>query len=204
MFTWAPGRPERAAVVSTESGSFQAWAWDLASGERRQVSAEGVGAEDVHLVPDGSGVVWWLDPVGDERGRWLVAPFESGEPRPLLPDVPDGWSTGLSLVDGAAAVGLATDDDYRIYVATGAGPARELYRHTSPAGVGRDYPVGGGGFSTDGALVCVRHSEHGDIERTALRVFDVASGEVVADLEDEGRVLVPSGLVADLRATVAW
>ena len=206
MFTWAPGRPERAAVVSTESGSFQAWAWDLASGERRQVSAEGVGAEDVHLVPDGSGVVWWLDPVGDERGRWLVAPFEGGEPRPLLPDVPDGWSTGLSLVDGAAAVGLATDDDYRVYVATGAGPARELYRHTSPAGVGRDYPVGGGGLSIDGALVCVRHSEHGDIERTALRVFDVASGEVVADLEDEGRVLVPSGwspLAGDRRLVIS-
>ena len=191
--SWASARPERAAVISTESGSMQAWAWDLTTGTRRQASAEGVGAEEVHLLPDGSGVVWWLDPTGDERGRWLVTPFEGGESEPLLPDVPDGWATGLSIVPGAVAIGLATDDDYRVYVAVDGGPARELYRHARPAGVGCEYPAGTGGLSADGSLVCIRHAEHGDIERTALRVLEVSSGEVVADLEDAGRVLMPSG-----------
>ena len=44
-------------MISTESGSFQAWAWDLGSGVRRQVSGEGVGAEEVHLLPDESTIV---------------------------------------------------------------------------------------------------------------------------------------------------
>ena len=180
-------------MISTEIGSFQAWAWDLGSAERRRISAEGVGAEEVHILPDGSGVVWWVDPVGDERGRWLVTPFEGGEPAPLLAGVPDGWSTGLSILQDTVAVGLATDDDYRIYAAVHGGPARELYRHARPAGVGREYPAGTGGLSADGTLVCIRHSEHGDIERTALRVMAASSGEVVADLEDEGRALMPSG-----------
>ena len=94
---------------------------------------------------------------------------------------------------GAVAIGLATDQDYRVYVCVEDGPPRELYRHTSPAGLGRAYPSGTGGLSADGSLVCIRHSEHGDVERTALRVLDVSSGAVLGDLEDEGRVLMPSG-----------
>jgi dipeptidyl aminopeptidase/acylaminoacyl peptidase len=191
--TWASQRPDRLGVVSTESGSSQAWAWDLSSGERRQASAEGVGAEEVHVLPDGSGVVWWLDPVGDERGRWLVTPFQGGEPRPLLPGVPDGWATGLSLAGGTIAVGLATDDDYRVFVSADGEPARELYRHAQPAGVGREYPSGTGGLSADGALVCIRHAEHGDIERTALRVLDVRTGATVGDQLDEGLALTAAG-----------
>jgi dienelactone hydrolase len=190
---WARDRPERLAVISNESGSLQAWAWDLASGERRRVSAEGVGAEEVHILADGSGVVWWLDPTGDERGRWVVSPFGGGEARPLLPGVPDGWATGLSIERDAIGVGLATDDGYHVFAAVRDGPAREVYRHERPAGVGREYPAGTGGLSADGTLLCLRHAEHGDIERTALRVLQVGSGEVVGELEDEGRPLVPSG-----------
>src|SRR5215212_5723096 len=190
---WARDRPERLAVISNEGGSLQAWAWDLASGKRRRVSAEGVGAEEVHILADGTGVVWWLDPTGNERGRWLVSPFEGGEPRALVPGVPDGWATGLSIEGDAIAVGLATDDDYRVFAAVLDAPVREVYRHERPAGVGREYPAGTGGLSADGTLLCLRHAEHGDIERTALRVLDAASDEIVGELEDEGRPLVPSG-----------
>jgi dipeptidyl aminopeptidase/acylaminoacyl peptidase len=193
QIAWGAERPDRLGIVSTESGSYQAWAWDLTTGERRQVSHEGVGAEEVHVLPDGSGLVWWLDATGDERGHWLVSPFEGGEAVPLLPDVPDGWSTGLSIAAGAVAVGLSTDEDYRVYLSTLGGPAREVYRHARPAGVGREYPNGSGGLSADGSLLCIRHAERGDIERTALRVLDTASGEVVADLLDENRPLMPSG-----------
>ena len=204
--TWAAQRPDRLGVVSTEGGSSQAWAWDLSTGDRRQASSEGVGAEEVHLLPDGSGVVWWLDPVGDERGRWLVTPFGGGDPEPLLPDVPDGWASGLSLVGGTIAIGLVTDDDYRVLVSVDGEPVRELYRHTSPAGVGREYPPGTGGLSADGALVCVRHAEHGDIERTALRVLDVRTGQTVGDQLDEGRPLTPAGwapVAGDTRLVVS-
>jgi dipeptidyl aminopeptidase/acylaminoacyl peptidase len=191
--TWAAQRQDRIGVVTTESGSSQAWAWDLITGQRRRASAQGVGAEEVHLLPDGSGLVWWLDPVGDERGRWLVTAFGGGGAEPLLPGAPDGWATGLSLVGGTIAVGLATDDDYRVLVSVDGEPAREVYRHARPAGVGREYPAGTGGLSADGALVCVRHAEHGDIERTALRVLDVRTGATVGEQVDEGLTLTAAG-----------
>jgi dienelactone hydrolase len=190
---WAPGVPDRLGVVSTESGRSQAWTWDLGTGQRRQASADGVGAEEVHVTPDGGSVVWWLDPLGDERGRWMVTPFAGGEPRELLPGVPDGWMAGLSMVRGATAAGFSTDDDYVIYVAPEGGPAEVRYQHSRPAGVGLEWPQGPGGLSADGRLLCIRHAEDGDIAHMALRVLDVRSGTTVAELRDEGRSLGPAG-----------
>ena len=188
---WAGVAPDRLGVVSTESGSSQAWAWDLASGERRQVSSGGVGAEEVHVTPDGEAIVWWLDPLGDERGRWMVTPFRGGEATPLLPDVADAWMAGLSLAPGAVAAGFSTDDDYVIVLARNGGPARPVYRHERPAGVGCAWPQGAGGLSSDGALLCFRHAEQSDIAHPAVRILDLASGASVGELFDEGRSISP-------------
>ena len=185
--SWSPGSVDRLAAVTTEDGSTQAWAWDLRSGDRRRVSTGGVGAEEAHITPTGDGVVWWLDEIGDERGRWIVSPFDGGDPRPLLPGYHDEWMMGLSLVPGGVAAGYATDDDYRVYAAFGAEPPRELYRSAEPAGVGSEWPQGGGGLSPDGALVCIHHSEQGDIDHQALRILDTRSSERAGDQVDAGR-----------------
>ena len=190
---WAPGVPDRLGVVSTESGRSQAWAWDLTTGERRQASDDGVGAEEVHVTPDGASVVWWLDPIGDERGRWMQTSFAGGDPRPLLPDAPDGWMAGLSMVPGAIAAGYSTDEGYLIYLAHDGGPAELRYRHMRPAGVGLEWPQGPGGLSVDATLLCIRHAEDGDIAHMALRVMDARSGVTIAELRDEDRTVAPAG-----------
>ena len=182
--TWADGAPDRVAAVTTEDGSTQAWAWDLRSGERRRVSRGGVGAEEAHVFPDGSHVVWWYDETGDERGRWMATPFDGGDPQPLLRGFHDEWTMGLSLTGAGVAAGFATDDDYRVFVALADGPTREVYRSRRPAGVGREWPQGTGGLSPDGALVCIHHSEHGDIDRQALRVLDSRSGDTAGNQVD--------------------
>ena len=41
------------------------------------------------MTPDGR-VVWWRDDTGDERGRWVAAPFEGGEAAPLGPEAAKG------------------------------------------------------------------------------------------------------------------
>jgi dienelactone hydrolase len=189
---WAALASDRIAVVTTEDGSLQAWAWDLRSGERRRVSSGGVGAEEAHILPDGSAVVWWLDELGTEKGRWAVTPFEGGPAAPLLPGVPDGWTMGISLSDRAVAAGLSTDDDYRVYTALGRDPAHEVYRHAEPAGVGTEWPQGRGGLTPDGSLVCIRHAEHGDIEHQALRVVDARTGAPVAEQVDPGFRMEPA------------
>lgn len=190
---WASAAPHRLGVVSTESGTSQAWAWDLVTGARRQASDGGVGAEEVHVTPDGDGIVWWLDPQGDERGRWILTPFEGGPPRPLLPGLDDAWASGISLVGDAVAAGFATDEDYVVHVMRGEAEPATVYRHERPAGVGLEWPQGAGGLSADGRLLCIRHAEAGDIAHLAVRVIDARTGEAVADLRDEGLTIAPAG-----------
>lgn len=188
---WSAARPDLLAFVSTASGSWQAWTADLSTGERRQRSFDPIGVEAVLIAPQGDALVWWHDATGDERGHWVRAPLDGGDPERLFPDVPDGWDMGIAMVAGATAVAIASDDDYAIYAAHGDGDPVSLYRHEQPAGVGREWPEGEGGLSSDGTLLCIRHCEHGDILHPALRVLDARTGEAVAGLEHRGRLLDP-------------
>lgn len=186
---WTDEAPARVAVVSNRSGSSQVWWHDLAEATWHQVTQDPIGIEAVHVAPDGR-AVWWVDRTGDERGHWVAAPF-GGEPTRLVDGVPDGWSMGISIVGDRVAIGLATDEDYRVYVVDGGRDARMIFGHEDPAGVGAEWPEGLGGLSSDSSLVCVRHSEGGDILHHALRVFDADSGTVVGDLVDAGNTLAP-------------
>jgi dipeptidyl aminopeptidase/acylaminoacyl peptidase len=196
---WSPARPERLAVVSTEGGAVGAWAWDLATGARRRVSGDSAGTEEALVTPDGEAVAWWLDPLGDERGRWMVTPFADAgagadatpEARPLLPGVADAWSAGLSMVPGAIAAGFSTDEDYVVVVSHRGGTPRVVYRDARPAGVGREWPQGEGGLSADARLLCIRHAERSDIAHPAVRVLDLATGAAVGEIMDPGRTIAP-------------
>lgn len=187
---WADAAPGRLAFLSTEGGSPQVWALDRQTGTRRRVTDEPIGVETMLVAPDGR-IVWWRDETGDERGRWMVAAFDGGTAAPLWADAPDGWSAGISFADEIVALGLVTDDDYRVIVLGPGGAARLLEADQRPLGLGRLDPQGSGGLSADGHLVCVRHTDHGDILHHALRVFGRADGSVVGELVDEGSNLDP-------------
>jgi acetyl esterase/lipase len=192
---WSALRPDRLAVLSSEGGSTGAWAWDLSSGRRRISGSSIVDLwfTQVLATPDGQGVAWWDDALGDEHGRWMVAPFSGGRAAPLLPGIPDGWYSGVSLVPGVVAAGFSTDDaEYVVYVTRGGGPPRVVYRSDRAAGVGAEDPPGVGGLSADGELLCIRHAEAGDIVHPAIRVLNLAEGVGVGDVNDAGRPVLPS------------
>jgi dipeptidyl aminopeptidase/acylaminoacyl peptidase len=200
---WTDAQPDHLAVVTNRSGSSQVWAHDLDDGTWRQVSDEPVGVEAAWVLPDGR-IAWWRDTSGDERGVLVATPFTGGDPSPVFPDLPEGWLMGHSFAAGRASIAIEVDGMYRIYVVEADGTARELVAYTNAAGVGALYPTVGGGLSADSALVCVQHAEHGDILHNALRVFDVSTGNIVGELEDEGRNLSPvawSPIAGDQRLT---
>lgn len=191
--SWAADRPERLVAVSDATGSDQAVAIDLATDLRRTLSDEAKGVPAAFMAPDGKRAVWFHDPSGEEIGRWVTAPFEGGSPRALAPGVPDAWSNGVSV--GRRTVALATEDEHGsvVWVARGGEPARAVYRHVEPAGVGdftleTEHP-NAGGLSADEELLCIWHAEHGEAVRPALKVIESTTGEVVASLHDPGRSL---------------
>ncbi|HUQ62311.1 MAG TPA: prolyl oligopeptidase family serine peptidase [Acidimicrobiales bacterium] len=174
---WARHAPERLALASNESGAWQVYAWDRATGARRQVTDDPIGVAGGAVAPDGSGVVWFHDSTGDEVGRWMVEPFDGGDQRSLVPGVPDAWTTGLALAtDGTIIAGTADDDGYSVFISTGDGPARLVHRHEEVVEVG--------GTSRDSNLVALQHAEHGDNIHLAVRVLDVGTGETVGEQWD--------------------
>lgn len=187
---WADEHPDRLALISNRSGSLQVWTVDLSTGSWRQVTDDPVGIESVLMTPAGD-LVWWLDRSGDEKGHWVTAPFEGSDPVPLVPAIPDAWSMGVSIVGDRVAVGSATDEGYRVWLADPAGSARLAYLRDQPAGVGAEWPQGRAGLSRDGRLLCIRHSEDGNILRHSLRVIDSGTSETAGELSDPGHRLEP-------------
>jgi acetyl esterase/lipase len=207
--TWSRHAPGRTAFVSKESGAYQAHVWDMGRDVRRQVTHEPVGVDLASTTADGSGVAWFHDASGDEHGRWMVEPFDGGDPLPLVPGVPDGWPAGLALGASVRAVGTADrHGTFAIHVAVDGGPSRVLYRHREAAGVAGPERVGFNlaGLASDESLLLVEHTEHGDPLHPALRAFDPRTGEVAGDLWD-GRGLGLRGAAwspvhGDLRVAV--
>jgi dipeptidyl aminopeptidase/acylaminoacyl peptidase len=178
--SWSPSSPERIVFGSNETGTYQLSSCDTVTGVRRRVTDDPVGVTHGTPTPDGSGVVWFDDATGDEFGHWNVAPFEGGPAAQVAPDVPDGWPAGLSQRPEVLALGMGDRDGFAAYVKRRGEQARAVMRHEDMLTVGVDTA----GLSSDGALVAVGHTDHGDRLHPALRVFDVASGEVVGDLWD--------------------
>lgn len=207
MPDWSPHAPERLVYVSTESGVWQAHAWDARTGARRLVTDHPVGVITGALTPDGEDVLYWQDETGDESGRWYRQPFHGGEAQALLEDVPVGWNEGFAQAPGVVAASISDRDGFAVYVALDGGPAKELLRSPEFLAVGGS-PDGfnRAGLSADGALLCLVHSEHGDLMHPALRVIDARTGQVVGERLDEGKSLLSaawSPIAGDQRLAVS-
>jgi len=169
------------ALSSNESGAWQVYAWDRATGERRQVTDDPIGVAGGACTPDGEGIVWFNDTTGDEVGHWLIEPFsgadsELGTRRLLAPGIADSWSAGLALGHDLVVVGTASADGYAVNICEGGADARVIHRHHETVEVA--------GLSYDSSLLCLEHAEHGDNLHFALRVIDPRTGRTVGDQWD--------------------
>jgi dienelactone hydrolase len=186
--TWARQAPDRLAVATNESGSWQVYGWDRSTGVRRRLTDVPIGIlpsdEDIDstylLAPDGTRLIWFDDPRGDEAARWMVRPFDGSfdddtPAEPLLPGVPEAWTTGIAVGRSVVAVGTGRDSGFDIFVSVDGGAARSVHHHVELQGVA--------GLSRDESLLAVEHAEHGDSMHFALRVLR-PDGETVADLWD--------------------
>ena len=193
--TWSRHAPHRLVYVSSESGVYQLHSWDLATGQRRQVTHEPVGLVSGHVSADGEWVLWHRDTTGDESGTWMIAPFGGGPAEPLAEGLPRGWDDGLAPGRDRTAAAISGRDGFAIYIAEADGTTRQLRSSAESIllGGGNAMTRGGtelAGLSADERLICVEHGEHGDLIHAALRVLDARTGAVVADLADPGRELL--------------
>jgi dienelactone hydrolase len=188
--TWAADAPDRLVLSSTESGSYQLWAWDRATGRRAQVTRDPVGVTDGRLTRDGRGVVWFLDESGAETGGFVVAPFDrDAAPEPLVRGLPHGWSEGLAIGHTRAVAGISGADGFSVWAAEHGGIARRLHEHPEPLHLAGDQHA----LSADDRVVVLEVMEDGDIFHPALRAIDAVTGETLAELRDPGLELAGYG-----------
>ena len=208
---WAADDPDRLVIASTESGSYQLHAWNRRTGERRQVTHDKVGVLGGAATLDGSGVIWFHDETGAETGTFVTAPFdEAVAPEPLLEGVPEGWPEGMALGRRHTVVAVATGDEYSIWVSDGGTAARRLYVHAEPLGLIGDQggAVGSGSsaLSADEAVIAFHSMADGDVLHPSLRSMDVRTGELLAELKDDGLEVEGFGfspVAGDDRVTVS-
>lgn len=191
--TWSAHAPDRLVYASSESGVYQLHAWDRSTGERRQITKEPVGLISGEITPDGEWVVWHRDTTGDESGLWVAAPFAGGDAEPFIEGLPEGWDAGLAIGRKRTVAALNDRDGFWVWTADGGGSARRI------AGSEESIELGGvnalmagpeqGALSSDETLLCLEHSEHGDMIHPSLRIVDAATGAAKADLRDEGLAL---------------
>ena len=123
---WSPEDPDLLTLVSNRGGSRQVWTHRLRDGSWSQVSDEPIGVDGQALVlPDGP-PAWWRDTTGDERGS-LVTAAPDGAPRPVFPELPEGWPTGIAFAADRAALTIEVGGTYTTYVIGGGGSPRILW-----------------------------------------------------------------------------
>ena len=184
---WSATDPDRLVFVGNEGGSTQIWTTHLGTAERRAVTEQRVGIEEFVMSPRGDAVAWWSDDSGNGNGAWVATALDGGTTSDLLTGLGAGWSEGLAWCGHTVAIALTDGQSYRLYVGKVGGSGRLVHESARPFGLGREWETTPGGLSTDGGLLCLRHSDAGDMLHFGLRVLDVSSGEVHGDLVDGGR-----------------
>jgi dipeptidyl aminopeptidase/acylaminoacyl peptidase len=182
--TIAPHAPNRGLVFTNLTGSTQFHAWDVLSGELRQLTdTPGGHANFVHLSPDGRWGYYLKDESGTEIGHYVRLPYEGGQPVDITPDLPPYSSFNFSISHSGNRLGFmaAGKDGFRVYVMDvdeggSLGQPRELYYSQKLAF--------GPAFSADGETVVVMSGERSDRPLFSLLAFDAASGEQIAELWD--------------------
>lgn len=179
----AKAAPTRGLVASTLSGKNQLHAWDIPTGELRQLTDRATGVPLGTLAPDGRWVYYLQDKDGNEIGHFVRVPYTGGATEDLTPDLPPYSSFLLHTSQTGDRIGFVFADSTGFHcccvdraAADQIGPARVLYH--SPK------TTHGPTFSYDGELAVLVTTERSTHKHTNLLALDAATGERVAELWD--------------------
>ncbi len=123
----AEERPDRGLAVSNRTGRYQLYAWEVPTGELRQLTDRPEGVLVGFLDSLGRHVYYLDDTEGNEIGHLVRMPFDGGEPEDVTPGLPS-FSTFGGVINAAGNLLAFTraDADGFTLTAIDLGPDGEL------------------------------------------------------------------------------
>lgn len=188
----AAGDRRSAVVSSNESGVFQAYALDLASGATRQLTHADAGTVFASLADDGRSLLTLDDAGGNEVGHWASIPFDGGDMVDLTPDMApySSWAVATDGAEGRVAIAVTSDDGTEIWIASASG-ASDPSRVAAMWGLVQSLA-----FTADQRTLVCLSSDPTRSNTYALVAVDLATGERVGQLWD-GPPSSMYGLIAE-------
>ena len=181
--SWAYDHSDKGVLLSTLGGRVEVFTFDATSlpATLVKVTDRPQGTLGAAISPDAGSVFWFDDSSGDEVGRWVRRDLASGQDVTLLPDLDPTYSAGIEPQADGAVVGRQADTGFELAVVDGSGDGRVVYTMNEPAGLVD--------VSADASLALVSFAPEGDWLHLGLRVVDLGSGAVVAELARPGKDL---------------
>ena len=174
----AHGNPRRGLVCTDQGGIYQLYAWDVDSGDLKQLTDRPVGVVAGSISADGESVYYMKDDGGNEIGHFVRVPFSGGEPEDVTPNLPPYGAFGISESYAGNLLGLRAADPsgQRLYVFAPGDTPRLVHESKSL--------FFGPAFSHDGELAAIATTEGTGSTDMRLTVFDLSKDEAVAELWD--------------------
>ena len=184
----ASQNPSRGLVVSNKSGVYQLYAWNTETDELTQLTDDPAGVGDGAISADGEYVYYLRDKGGDEIGHYVRLPFSGGLPEDISPDLPEYASHFIAECSTGSALGFfaADDDGFHIYIYDKSRMTAPIFKTTKQA------LTFGPLLSQNAEIAIIASSEKTGNAEYALEAWDLASGELIAELWDgAGSGIIP-------------
>ena len=174
----AHGNPNRGLVCSDRDGVFQLYAWDVGSGELRQLTDRPTGVVRGVLSSDGESIYYLQDEGGNETGHIVRLPFSGGDSVDLTPDQSPYSALWIASSLSASIFGAVLSDTagHRLCVFAPDEPFRTIYEGKAL--------IGGPTLSHDGEIAVIGAFEGTGSMDSRLVAFDTTTGEQLAELWD--------------------
>lgn len=175
--------PTRRLAVSNKSGVYQLYAWDVPSGELRQLTHRPEGQLTGHMSADGRYVYYLHDQKGNEIGHFVRVPFEGGEPEDITPEMPEYPSFSFEVCQSGTVLGFTRGipEGFELFMMNlnkdgTFGKPRMLWQAKSLAWG----PV----LSYEGEIAVMASTEQASLKHYRLVALDVPSGNQIGELWD--------------------
>jgi len=177
----AQANSQQGLVCCQADGVLQLHAWNVASGQLRQVTHSPIGVWNGAIAASGDYIYFLKDNQGNETGHYHRVPFTGGDPEDITPDLPPYGSFSLNENPTGKIMGLVLSSDatFQGYVLERdengqLGTPRKIWQSQR-----RSY---GPRFSYDGEVAVFATTERSGTNATSLVAVKVATAEVVAEL----------------------